>query len=77
MTSSSSSMVDRGDSHLVWYLGSTMLHQGATGIGVLQKPLREMYFTHRKAGEKAALLQVNIYMKMYLTAKSVHYIYVI
>ena len=44
------SMVDRGDSYHVIYLGSCMLTHMSTGLGVLQKPLRELYFKYRQAG---------------------------
>lgn len=44
------SMLDRGDTYTVGYLGSAMLTQMATGLGVLQKPLKELYFRYRQAG---------------------------
>ena len=44
------SLVDRGDSRSVTYLGCCMLATGTTGLGVLQKPLRELYFKYRQAG---------------------------
>ncbi len=43
-------LVDRGDSRAVTYLGSCMLTTTATGIGALQKPLRDLYFDFRQSG---------------------------
>lgn len=34
-----------------YYLGSSMLTKGTTGLGVIQKPLREKYFAFRKSSE--------------------------
>ena len=44
------SMVDRGDNYHVLYLGSSMLAQASTGLGVLQRPLRDLYYRYRQAG---------------------------
>lgn len=44
------SLVDRGDSRAVTYLGSCMLTTSATGVGAVQKPLRELYFSYRQSG---------------------------
>ena len=50
------SMLDRGDSYKVKYLGSNMLTVTAlTGLGVLQKPLKEMYFRFRKDAARAPI----------------------
>ena len=43
-------LVDRGDSRAVTYLGSCMLTTTATGVGAVQKPLRELYFSYRQSG---------------------------
>lgn len=43
-------LVDRGDSRAVTYLGSCMLTTTATGVGAVQKPLRDLYFTYRQSG---------------------------
>lgn len=43
-------LVDRGDSRAVTYLGSCMLTTTATGVGAVQKPLRDLYFSYRQSG---------------------------
>ena len=43
-------LVDRGDSRAVTYLGSCMLTTSATGVGAVQKPLRDLYFSYRQSG---------------------------
>ena len=43
--------MDRGDStpgFPVLYLGQNILSQFSTGLGVLQKPLRDLYYPHRQ-----------------------------
>ncbi|XP_060586848.1 uncharacterized protein LOC132742435 isoform X2 [Ruditapes philippinarum] len=34
-----------------FYLGSSMLTKGTTGLGVIQKPLRDKYFAYRKSSD--------------------------
>ena len=48
-------LMDRGDSYRVEYLGSAMLATMATGLGVLQKPLRDLYFRYKQSGKEAKL----------------------
>ena len=55
-------MIDRGDSYRVEYLGSAMLNSVGTGLGVLQKPLRELYFGFRHAGKSAKLQERHLTM---------------
>ena len=45
--------MDRGDTYRVEYLGSATLTHMATGLGVLQRPLRQLYFKHcqRRSGD--------------------------
>ena len=43
-------MMDRGDSFHVIYLGSCMMSQVSTGLGVLQKPLMDLYIKYRQPG---------------------------
>ena len=40
------SVYDHGGSYRLGYLGSLMLTHASTGLGMLQKPLRELYFKH-------------------------------
>lgn len=51
------SIMDRGDSYRVEYLGSAMLMHAATGLGVLQKPLRDLYFQYQQSGSRQGTLQ--------------------
>ena len=51
------SIMDRGDSYRVEYLGSSMLMAAATGLGVLQKPLRDLYFQYQQSGSRQGTLQ--------------------
>lgn len=37
--------------YVAYYLGSAMLNKGTTGLGVIQKPLREKYFAFRKSAD--------------------------
>ncbi|KAK2169109.1 hypothetical protein LSH36_12g14040 [Paralvinella palmiformis] len=51
------SMFDRGDSYRVQYLGSNVLAvRAVTGLGVLQKPLMEMYFRYQKDTTRSSVL---------------------
>ena len=50
-------LLDRGDSYRVDYLGSAMLMQAATGLGLIQKPLRELYFIYRQNPAAEGTLQ--------------------
>lgn len=56
------SIVDRGDSYHVIYLGSCMLSHMSTGLGVLQKPLRELYFKYRQSGGGPAAQERHLVM---------------
>ncbi|ELU07822.1 hypothetical protein CAPTEDRAFT_221374 [Capitella teleta] len=49
------SLLDRGDSYHVDFLGCAMLKSMATGLGALQKPLRELYLRHRLPGKDSRL----------------------
>lgn len=50
------SMLDRGDSYKVHYLGSNMLAvRAVTGLGVLQKPLMQMYFRYQKDSSRSSV----------------------
>ncbi|KAI0218993.1 hypothetical protein LSAT2_029363 [Lamellibrachia satsuma] len=54
------SSLDRSDPYKVEYLGSSILPRMATGLGALQKPLRELYFRHRKPGSGSRLQERHI-----------------
>ena len=54
------SSLSRSDSYQVDYLGTAMLPHSATGLGALQKPLRELYFKHRKPGSGSRLQERQI-----------------
>lgn len=54
------SSLERSDPYKVEYLGSAMLPRMATGLGALQKPLRELYFRHRKPGSGSRLQERHI-----------------
>lgn len=47
--------MDERNSYRVGFLGASALSQIATGLGCLQKPLRDMYIPHRKPGNPTIL----------------------
>ena len=54
--------MDRGSSFSLGYLGSSPLSQVATGLGMLQKPLRDLYIKHRKPGKGTFLPECRVSM---------------
>ncbi|KAL3857989.1 hypothetical protein ACJMK2_012608 [Sinanodonta woodiana] len=47
----------------VQYLGDSMLSKGTTGLGVLQKPLKEKYFQYRKSDDRKYAPDISMRIK--------------